>query len=95
MSFAHPSYVRRASAEAGNRRFERNGTPHLVHAFADGPACCSPGPEAELLPRPDTVFAGAAGGARPAEDRRPVVFATLSDGGRSPYIGMKAGSQAA
>lgn len=55
----------------------------------------SPDPERELVPLSETVFAGAGGGASFAEDWMPVVFATLSDGTRGAYIGMRAAPKAA
>ncbi|MDX2606396.1 serine hydrolase [Streptomyces caniscabiei] len=74
---------------------ERNGTPHLTYAFVDGMVGYSPDLEMELVPLSETVFAGAGGGASFAEDWMPVVFATLSDGTRCAYIGMRAAPKVA
>ena len=66
-----------------------------MYAFAGGTVGCSPDLEMELVPLSDTVFAGSGGGASFAEDWMPVVFATLRDGTRCAYIGMRAAPKAA
>ncbi|MGH8964835.1 MAG: serine hydrolase domain-containing protein, partial [Actinomycetes bacterium] len=67
----------------------RDGAPHLLYEFVDGMKDLSDPLEAELVPVTDTVFA-ARGSGPFAEDWMPVVFATLSDGTRCAYIGMRA-----
>ncbi|WP_234441364.1 serine hydrolase domain-containing protein [Streptomyces scabiei] len=74
---------------------EKDGKPHLVYAFVDGMAGYSPDLEMELVPLSDTVFAGSGGGASFAEDWMPVVFATMGDGTKYAYIGMRAAPKTA
>ncbi|TYB59871.1 beta-lactamase family protein [Nonomuraea sp. PA05] len=62
----------------------------MRYEFVDGMKDLSPALDMELEPVTGTVFAASGAGPSFSEDYMPVVFATLTDGTRCVYVGMRA-----
>jgi CubicO group peptidase (beta-lactamase class C family) len=71
------------------------GTAHMRYEFVDGMKDLSPPLELDLVPLSATVFAASGAGPSFSEDHMPVVFATLTDGTRCVYVGMRAAPKVA
>ncbi|MFC7533762.1 serine hydrolase domain-containing protein [Actinoplanes sp. GCM10030250] len=67
-----------------------DGEPHIRYEFVDDMADLSPPLEMDLEPVTETVFAASGAGPSFSEDYMPVVFATLTNGTRVCYVGMRA-----
>src|SRR6185503_6898964 len=72
-----------------------DGSAHLRYEFVDGMKDLSPPLELDLVPLSDTVFAASGAGPSFSEDYMPVVFATVADGTRCVYVGMRAAPKVA
>ncbi|NGN66839.1 beta-lactamase family protein [Streptomyces sp. A7024] len=74
---------------------EKDGAGHALYEFVDGMKDLSKPLHIDLLPVTESVFAGTGVGAAFSTDYTPVVFATLPDGTRCCYIGMRCGPKVA
>ncbi|SHF93723.1 serine hydrolase domain-containing protein [Streptoalloteichus hindustanus] len=67
-----------------------DGVGRMRYEFVDGMKDLSPPLDMTLEPVSETVFAASGAGPSFSEEYMPIVFATLTDGSRCVYVGMRA-----